>query len=91
MTVFPEKTVAQYGGVPWWIIVVAVLAGILMLALLVFLLWKVGPQRVPVWKKKKSICNDIEYILDVYFPNLWLDTGAHFSAGGYPNVHQCFR
>uniref|UniRef100_A0A3P9AJ70 Uncharacterized protein n=1 Tax=Esox lucius TaxID=8010 RepID=A0A3P9AJ70_ESOLU len=42
LTVFPEKAVAQYGGVPWWIILVAVLAGILMLALLVFLLWKCG-------------------------------------------------
>uniref|UniRef100_A0A4W5KMW4 Integrin subunit alpha 6 n=1 Tax=Hucho hucho TaxID=62062 RepID=A0A4W5KMW4_9TELE len=42
VTVFPEKAVAQYGGVPWWIILVAVLAGILMLALLVFLLWKCG-------------------------------------------------
>uniref|UniRef100_A0A8C7HSH3 Integrin subunit alpha 6 n=1 Tax=Oncorhynchus kisutch TaxID=8019 RepID=A0A8C7HSH3_ONCKI len=42
VTVFPEKAVAQFGGVPWWIILVAVLAGILMLALLVFLLWKCG-------------------------------------------------
>eukprot|EP00079_Xenopus_tropicalis_P039193 XP_017952964.1 PREDICTED: integrin alpha-6 isoform X2 [Xenopus tropicalis] len=42
VTVFPEKTVAQYSGVPWWIIFVAILAGILMLALLVFLLWKCG-------------------------------------------------
>ncbi|XP_063285802.1 integrin alpha-6 isoform X1 [Pelobates fuscus] len=42
LTVFPEKTVAQYTGVPWWIIFVAILAGILMLALLVFLLWKCG-------------------------------------------------
>ncbi|XP_056144982.1 integrin alpha-6 isoform X2 [Lampris incognitus] len=42
VTVYPEKTVAQYGGVPWWIILVAVLAGILVLALLVFLLWKCG-------------------------------------------------
>uniref|UniRef100_A0A8C7L4R8 Integrin subunit alpha 6 n=1 Tax=Oncorhynchus kisutch TaxID=8019 RepID=A0A8C7L4R8_ONCKI len=42
VTVFPEKAVTQYGGVPWWIILVAVLAGILMLALLVFLLWKCG-------------------------------------------------
>ncbi|GAB5575746.1 integrin alpha-6 isoform X1 [Prionailurus iriomotensis] len=40
VTVFPSKTVAQYSGVPWWIILVAILAGILMLALLVFLLWK---------------------------------------------------
>uniref|UniRef100_A0A2K6DFR7 Integrin alpha-6 n=1 Tax=Macaca nemestrina TaxID=9545 RepID=A0A2K6DFR7_MACNE len=42
VTVFPSKTVAQYSGVPWWIILVAVLAGILMLALLVFILWKCG-------------------------------------------------
>ncbi|CAM4642273.1 unnamed protein product, partial [Caretta caretta] len=40
VTVFPAKTVALYTGVPWWIILVAILAGILMLALLVFLPWK---------------------------------------------------
>uniref|UniRef100_A0A8C7AR51 Integrin alpha-6 n=1 Tax=Neovison vison TaxID=452646 RepID=A0A8C7AR51_NEOVI len=42
VTVFPSKTIAQYSGVPWWIILVAILAGILMLALLVFILWKCG-------------------------------------------------
>uniref|UniRef100_A0A7N8YC51 Integrin, alpha 6a n=1 Tax=Mastacembelus armatus TaxID=205130 RepID=A0A7N8YC51_9TELE len=42
LAVSPESAVAQYGGVPWWIILVAVLAGILILALLVFLLWKCG-------------------------------------------------
>uniref|UniRef100_A0A3Q3VLA2 Uncharacterized protein n=1 Tax=Mola mola TaxID=94237 RepID=A0A3Q3VLA2_MOLML len=42
LTVSPESTVAQLNGVPWWIILVAVLAGILILALLVFLLWKCG-------------------------------------------------
>ncbi|XP_070832343.1 integrin alpha-6 isoform X1 [Chaetodon trifascialis] len=42
VTVSPESTVAQHSGVPWWIILVAVLAGILILALLVFLLWKCG-------------------------------------------------
>uniref|UniRef100_A0A2K6UKR6 Integrin subunit alpha 6 n=1 Tax=Saimiri boliviensis boliviensis TaxID=39432 RepID=A0A2K6UKR6_SAIBB len=42
VTVFPSKTAAQYSGVPWWIILVAVLAGILMLALLVVILWKCG-------------------------------------------------
>lgn len=54
LTVFPESAVAQYGGVPWWIIVVAVLAGILILALLVCLLWKVsGKHSVKEWKKGK--------------------------------------
>lgn len=42
VTVFPEKTQVQYTGVPWWIVLVAILAGILMLALLVFILWKCG-------------------------------------------------
>ncbi|XP_027444156.1 integrin alpha-6 isoform X3 [Zalophus californianus] len=42
VTVFPSKTTAQYSGVPWWVVLVAILAGILMLALLVFLLWKCG-------------------------------------------------
>ncbi|XP_064018733.1 integrin alpha-6 isoform X5 [Pogoniulus pusillus] len=42
VTVFPAKPVALYTGVPWWIIAVAIFAGILMLALLVLLLWKCG-------------------------------------------------
>ncbi|XP_048882034.1 integrin alpha-6 isoform X2 [Brienomyrus brachyistius] len=42
LTIFPEKTASHYGGVPWWIMLVAILAGILMLALLVFILWKCG-------------------------------------------------
>ncbi|XP_078260080.1 integrin alpha-6-like isoform X2 [Rhinoraja longicauda] len=42
VTVFPEKTVSHYFGIPWWIIFVAILAGILLLALLIFLLWKFG-------------------------------------------------
>ncbi|KAM9709535.1 integrin alpha-6 isoform 1-T1 [Menidia menidia] len=41
VTVSPESSIAQY-GVPWWIILVAVLAGVLILALMVFLLWKCG-------------------------------------------------
>ncbi|CAB1326588.1 unnamed protein product [Coregonus sp. 'balchen'] len=49
VTVFPERRVAQYGGLPWWIILVAILLGLLLLGLLVFLLWKVrqngGAQR----------------------------------------------
>ncbi|XP_034549203.1 integrin alpha-6 isoform X2 [Notolabrus celidotus] len=42
VTVSPDSEVAQLSGVPWWIILVAVLAGVLILALLVFLLWKCG-------------------------------------------------
>ncbi|KAM5279999.1 integrin alpha-6 isoform 3-T3 [Ctenodactylus gundi] len=42
VTVFPSKTVALYSGIPWWVILVSILAGILMLAVLVFLLWKCG-------------------------------------------------
>uniref|UniRef100_A0A8C7N8C4 Integrin, alpha 6b n=1 Tax=Oncorhynchus kisutch TaxID=8019 RepID=A0A8C7N8C4_ONCKI len=44
VTVFPERRVAQYGGLPWWIILVAILLGLLLLGLLVFLLWKVRQQ-----------------------------------------------
>lgn len=35
----PVAVVAE--GVPWWIILLAVLAGLLVLALLVLLMWKV--------------------------------------------------
>uniref|UniRef100_A0A672NDC2 Integrin alpha-6-like n=1 Tax=Sinocyclocheilus grahami TaxID=75366 RepID=A0A672NDC2_SINGR len=41
VTVFPERKVALYGGMPWWVILVAILLGLLLLGLLVFLLWKV--------------------------------------------------
>ncbi|XP_072274437.1 integrin alpha-6 isoform X1 [Pyxicephalus adspersus] len=40
VTVFPEKRQMQYTGVPWWIILLAILSGILLLALVVFILWK---------------------------------------------------
>ncbi|KAI3375067.1 hypothetical protein L3Q82_021581, partial [Scortum barcoo] len=41
VTAFPERSnAAQYGGVPWWIIVLSILFGLLLLALLAFLLWK---------------------------------------------------
>lgn len=53
MTVSPEGAVTQHSGVPWWIILVAVLAGILILALLVFLLWKVGMLQLPVTHEMK--------------------------------------
>ncbi|KAL2087505.1 hypothetical protein ACEWY4_016333 [Coilia grayii] len=42
VTVFPERRMAQYSGLPWWIILVAILLGLLLLGLLIFLLWKCG-------------------------------------------------
>ncbi|XP_078390844.1 integrin alpha-7-like isoform X2 [Cetorhinus maximus] len=42
LTIYPEKASVAYVGAPWLIILIAVLAGILVLALLVFLLWKCG-------------------------------------------------
>ncbi|XP_031710793.1 integrin alpha-6-like [Anarrhichthys ocellatus] len=42
LTVFPERVEAMHGGVPWWIIVLSILFGLLLLALLAFLLWKCG-------------------------------------------------
>ncbi|XP_014264483.3 integrin alpha-6 isoform X2 [Maylandia zebra] len=43
VNVSPDDEAAKYqGGVPWWIILVAVLIGLLILILLVYLLWKCG-------------------------------------------------
>ncbi|XP_071887889.1 integrin alpha-7 isoform X1 [Anas platyrhynchos] len=42
VTIYLDPGVAVAGGVPWWVILLAVLAGILVLALLVFILWKLG-------------------------------------------------
>ncbi|XP_034742861.1 integrin alpha-6-like isoform X1 [Etheostoma cragini] len=69
LTVFPERREAQYGGVPWWIIVLSILFGLLLLALLAFLLWKCGffkrakyEERVPsynaVWIKREERANN---------------------------------
>lgn len=42
VTVFPGRKAAQYSGLPWWIILVAILLGLLLLGLLIFLLYKCG-------------------------------------------------
>nr|XP_019963485.1 PREDICTED: integrin alpha-6-like isoform X2 [Paralichthys olivaceus] len=42
LTVFPEMRAAQHGRVPWWIILLSILFGLLLLGLLAFLLWKCG-------------------------------------------------
>ncbi|XP_075055706.1 integrin alpha-7 isoform X1 [Mixophyes fleayi] len=39
---YSDLDVVAYGGIPWWIILIAVLAGILLLLLLVWILWKCG-------------------------------------------------
>lgn len=42
VTVYPEHGLSDQHIIPWWIILIAVLAGIIVLALLVCILWKVG-------------------------------------------------
>ncbi|KAF7238171.1 Integrin alpha-7 [Varanus komodoensis] len=42
VTVYLDPAVVMTRGVPWWIILIAVLAGILVLGLLVSILWKCG-------------------------------------------------
>ncbi|XP_044305526.1 integrin alpha-7 isoform X2 [Varanus komodoensis] len=42
VTVYLDPAVVMTRGVPWWIILIAVLAGILVLGLLVSILWKLG-------------------------------------------------
>ncbi|XP_074977666.1 integrin alpha-7 isoform X6 [Caretta caretta] len=42
VTIYLDPSVVVARGVPWWIILIAVLAGVLVLGLLVSILWKVG-------------------------------------------------
>ncbi|XP_065515852.1 integrin alpha-7 isoform X7 [Lathamus discolor] len=42
ISIYLDPGAAVAGGVPWWVILLAVLAGIILLALLVAGLWKVG-------------------------------------------------
>ncbi|XP_053868548.1 integrin alpha-7 isoform X3 [Malaclemys terrapin pileata] len=42
VTIYLDPSAAVPRGVPWWIILIAVLAGVLVLGLLVSVLWKVG-------------------------------------------------
>ena len=41
--IYPEPGLTDQDWIPWWIILIAVLAGILLLTLLVCVLWKVTP------------------------------------------------
>ncbi|XP_074663556.1 integrin alpha-7 isoform X7 [Strix aluco] len=42
ISIYLDPGAAVAGGVPWWVILLAALAGALVLALLVFILWKCG-------------------------------------------------
>ncbi|NXL40778.1 ITA6 protein, partial [Glaucidium brasilianum] len=42
ISIYLDPGAAVAGGVPWWVILLAALAGALVLALLVFVLWKLG-------------------------------------------------
>ncbi|XP_059968750.1 integrin alpha-7 isoform X1 [Mesoplodon densirostris] len=42
VTVYLDPVAVVADGVPWWVILLAVLAGLLVLALLVLLMWKMG-------------------------------------------------
>ncbi|XP_038608898.1 LOW QUALITY PROTEIN: integrin alpha-7 [Tachyglossus aculeatus] len=42
VTIYLDPAAVVVGGVPWWVILLAVLAGLLVLSLLVLAMWKVG-------------------------------------------------
>ncbi|XP_063044746.1 integrin alpha-6-like [Engraulis encrasicolus] len=54
VTVFPERKNLLQRRVPWWVILLSVLLALLLLALLGFILWKVGCFTHPMCAKKKE-------------------------------------
>uniref|UniRef100_A0A7N6F602 Integrin subunit alpha 7 n=1 Tax=Anabas testudineus TaxID=64144 RepID=A0A7N6F602_ANATE len=50
--IYPEHGLADQYWIPWWIILIAILAGILLLTLLVCILWKCGFFRRAHYKDK---------------------------------------
>ncbi|XP_041659273.1 integrin alpha-6-like isoform X2 [Cheilinus undulatus] len=55
LTVFPERRAeGVYSGVPCWIIVLSILFGLMLLALLAFLLWKCPSPQCGLFGKKKE-------------------------------------
>ncbi|XP_016525794.1 integrin alpha-7 isoform X3 [Poecilia formosa] len=50
--IYPELDLAEQYMIPWWIILIAILAGILLLTLLVCILWKCGFFRRAHYKDK---------------------------------------
>uniref|UniRef100_A0A673ZY92 Integrin, alpha 6b n=1 Tax=Salmo trutta TaxID=8032 RepID=A0A673ZY92_SALTR len=80
VTVFPERRVAQYGGLPWWIILVAILLGLLLLGLLVFLLWKVR-QDFPKLKYSRHLYINSSRTLSKAFSKSAMNTRP-----GFPDI-----
>ncbi|XP_071350228.1 integrin alpha-7 isoform X2 [Trachinotus anak] len=52
LMIYPEPGLADQYWIPWWIILIAILAGILLLTLLVCILWKCGFFRRAHYKDK---------------------------------------
>ncbi|RXN31929.1 integrin alpha-7 isoform X2 [Labeo rohita] len=66
--IYPEHGLSDQHSIPWWIILIAVLAGIIVLALLVCLLWKCGffqrvqhKDKVPQYKAVKILRQDTQF------------------------------
>lgn len=45
--IYPEPGLVDQYSIPWWIYLIAILAGILLLTLLVCILWKVTQKKFP--------------------------------------------
>ncbi|XP_064166998.1 integrin alpha-6-like isoform X1 [Anguilla rostrata] len=60
VTVFPEKLLPYYGRALWWIILLGILAGLLMLALLLVLLWKCGFFSIAKEDQQTEACEKAE-------------------------------
>ncbi|XP_073681651.1 integrin alpha-7 [Garra rufa] len=66
--IYPEHGLSDQHSIPWWIILIAVLAGIIVLALLVCLLWKCGffqrvqhKDKVPRYKAVKILRQETQF------------------------------
>uniref|UniRef100_A0A672LNI7 Integrin subunit alpha 7 n=1 Tax=Sinocyclocheilus grahami TaxID=75366 RepID=A0A672LNI7_SINGR len=66
--IYPEHGLSDQHSIPWWIILIAVLAGIIVLALLVCLLWKCGffqrvryKDKVPQYKAVKILRQEKQF------------------------------
>ncbi|CAL8340074.1 unnamed protein product [Merluccius merluccius] len=60
VTVYPEPGLADHYQIPWWIILIAILAGVLLLLLLVAGLWKCGFFRRAHYKDKVPQYNAVK-------------------------------